>query len=143
MSDGFTLEDRKAITDLTTAVAVLTKEMGEHRKVMFGEQADGFLYQFAAIKKDIESIPSISERVAELAIGVRGMEKGVDSVLVKIGEHEKTLADHSDDIKDAKTTKRVLIAVASTVSTGVTLILTWLAGLFDLFHKSPPTLPPH
>ncbi len=125
-------EERKLIADLTASnnrlaqeTAVQNNQMKEIRDILFGQKADGFLYEFAALRKDIESIPSMAHELRMMA----GQLGDVLNVIPKLTVRVKAIDKY---ILRQRLRHAVQVSVLSIFMSGATLVAGAWSGLWDL-----------
>ncbi len=123
-------EDRAAIdrlaesnTRLAQETAVSNTQLAEIRNILFGEKADGFLYEFAAMRKDIQSIP-------ELAALVHDMVKKIDL----LGPLAKRVRAIDRYITRQRIKTAVLAMVLGGLMSFVAFVISVWSGLGDIVN---------
>ena len=137
MSEGFSQEDRELLQNLRIEQEVFGRQLREIRMILFGDRADGILYQFQSMKRDIDSIPLIKAKVDEVANVVDTISNQTKNLTARLDESEKKLASHSRILLAQKIRNGLIIFLGSAATTFLTLIAAFWSGIVELFKHSP------
>lgn len=128
-------EDRRIVekliesnTRLSQEVAVSNVLTSDIKKVLFGEKADGLLYEFAAMRGDVKSIPGMAKTLSEVELRMSGLERVVAPLVRRVKAIDRYIFRQ-------RVQRGVVTTMIAVLSAFVTTLLTWGSGIFDLFSS--------
>jgi hypothetical protein len=108
-------------------MAVVTKQMNDLAGIMYGHKADGFLYEFAAMRESIRSIPAIAQSLKDIGASVSSIDEKVSTVMPKVEKFEKYILRE-------RVRRGLLVALVSGLVSVVTFAITIKTGLAEFFR---------
>ena len=128
MTDELNKEDRKLLNEVSGQLIVFNQRLDELRKILFGEHADGFLYKFAGMERDINSIPAIQKSIDELKNEVKALKQRVIPMEKKVAHHDRQLFKN-------KIQRGIVIAAISFIIAAITTLIAWLSGIIEIASR--------
>lgn len=120
----FTQKDRETLNKLVTDMAVATNQLNNLCTVMYGPRADGFLYEFAAMRESIRSIPGMADAVKTMAEQVKSIAENVDKVMPRIKAVENYILRE-------RLRRGFIVTLMSALASVITFVVTVKTGLAE------------
>lgn len=122
----FTEKDRETLNTLVTNVAVITKQLNDLSAIMYGTKADGFLYEFASMRGNIESIPTMAESVRKMSEQVTAIASAVTEIAPKVKKFEAYILRE-------RVRRGLMVSLVSAFVSVVTFFITVKTGIAEYF----------
>lgn len=128
MGDELTPEDRKLLSEVKIRLENSNEKFDELKKILFGEHADGFLYKFARMEPDIESIPELKEKVEVALNEAKDASEKLNSIIDKVEAHDRYI------LKQTIMRTLIIMLISGVTSSLISLLTLWTM-LHDVIDK--------
>lgn len=119
MSDELTPEDRKLLSEVGFKLGSVNEKLNELKTILFGEHADGFLYKFARMEPDIQSIKDLQIKVTEALKQNENLSKDLHPALEKLKRHEDYIR------RQTMLRTLIIVGISTATSVAVTILTLW------------------